>query len=359
MPGKGLAPVFSMHTHSRQFWIARVYASVVMLLTVIAIFSSTSMAHEIDQRLGRYSSSDGESRVMAKFTGRADAPAFAGGDGQVSLSLSAQSETIKNSDKYMQTHFDEGIRREASFGVDLLTTVAKRSEVSLGGSVAGDTVTKSKSVRASLGQWFIGDQLRVGVAGSKSVTERPVDSFLDYDSATVALTPRVVSSSGSLNLKAILNPRTIASGDYTVVSSSERPLLRSWSVGLKQFIDPCDCAVHGEAARVINLGKLDTTMSVGELTGTQFTVAYLQSLWKNAHSRLSYRYAREDEFTRAYGDHLVFGADSYVAGLSQELDNVTVAGASRPILLDVAATRYIHNQAGAATTVELGGSVKF
>ncbi len=351
--------MFSMQTHNRQFWLARVYAPVVMLLTCIAIFSSRSMAHEIDQRLGRYSSSDGESRVMAKFTGRADAPAFSGGDGQMSLSLSAQSESVENSDKYMQTHFEEGIRRETSFGVDLLTTVAKRSEVSLGGSVAGDTVTKSKSVRASVGQWFIGDQLRVGAAGSKSVTERPVDSFLDYDSATVALAPRVESSSGSLNIKAILNPRTIASGDYTVVSSSERPLLRSWSVGLKQFIDPCDCAVHGEAARVINLGKLDTTMSVGELTGTQFTVAYLQSLWKNAHSRLSYRYAREDEFTRAYGDHLVFGADSYVAGLSQELDNVTVAGAERPVLLDVAATRYIHNRAGAATTVEFGGSVKF
>jgi hypothetical protein len=296
---------------------------------------------------------------MAKLTGRADAPAFASGDGQLSLSVSAQSETIKNNDKYMQTHFEHGIRRETSFSADVLTTLAKRSEVSLGGSVSGDTVTRSKSGRASFGQWFLGDQLRVGVAGSNSVIERPKDSFLDYDSATVALVPRVESSSGSINLKAILNPRTIASGDYTVVRSSERPLLRSWSVGLKQFIDQCDCAVHGEAARVINLGKLDTTMSVGELTGTQFTVAYLQSLWKNAHSRLSYRYAREDEFTRAYGDHLVFGADSYVAGLSQELDNVTVAGAARPVLLDVAATRYIHNRAGAATTVELGGSVKF
>jgi hypothetical protein len=317
------------------------------------------MAHEIDQRLGRYSSSDGESRVMAKFSGRAEAPAFAGGDGQASLSLSAQSETIKADDKYMQTHFEQGIRRETSFGVDLLTTLAKRSEVSLGASVAGDTVTRSKSARASFGQWFLGDQLRVGIAGSNSVTERPIDSFLDYDSVTVNLPPRVVASSGSINLKAILNPRTIASGDYTLVSSSERPLLRSWSVGLKQFIDSCECALHGEAGRVINLGKLDTRMSVGELTGTQFTVAYLQSLWKNAHSRLSYRYAREDEFTRAYGDHLIFGADSYVAGLSQELDNVMVAGDARPVLLDVAATRYIHNQAGAATTVEIGGSVKF
>lgn len=323
------------------------------------LVSPAVLAHEIDQHVGRFSSTDGESRVMAKFIGRADAPAFADGDGQLSVSLSAQSETIENNDKYMQTHFDEGTRRETSFGVDVLTTLAKRSEVSVGGSVAGDTVTRSKSARASFGQWFLGDQLRVGVAGSKSLTERPVDSFLDYDSATVNVAPRVESSSGSLNLKAILNPRTIASGDYTVVSSSERPLLRSWSVGLKQFIDSCDCAVHGEAARVINLGKLDTTMSVGELTGNQFTVAYLQSLWKNAHSRLSYRYAREDEFTRAYGDHLVFGADSYVAGLSQEIDDVTVAGTARPVLLDLAATRYIHNRAGAATTVEFGGSVKF
>jgi hypothetical protein len=110
---------------------------------------------------------------------------------------------------------------------------------------------------------------------------------------------------------------------------------------------------------VINLGKLNTNMSAGELTGSQFTVSYLQSLWPKAHGRVAYRYAREDEFTRAYEDHLVFGADSYVAALSHELDGVVIGDSERTVLLDVAATRYLHNKEGSATTLELGGSVKF
>jgi hypothetical protein len=352
--------MFSLIKKSRDQAAATLEKFIGQVVVVGCFLTSAGiMAHEVDQRFGGYSASDGESRFVTRFLGRADTPSFAGGDGIFSLSISAQSENIKSDDTYTQKNFEDGRRLDRSLGLDGSLTWAKRSEFTFGGSAATDAVSRTTSARVGFGQWFLGDQLRLGVQGSSSKTTRPADSFLDYDSATVTILPEVSSTVGVVNFKAILNPKTTVSGDYAVASSSERPLLRAWSVGVKQYFDACDCAVHGDAGRVINLGKLDTNMSAGELTGSQFSISYLQSLWQKAHSRLSYRYAREDEFTRAYEDHLVFGADSYVAALSQELDGVVIGDSEKTLLLDLAATRYLHNKAGSATTVELGGSVKF
>lgn len=316
-------------------------------------------AHEVHQRVGGYSSSEGESRMMTKFTGLADAQIFSNSDLQLSVSLSAQSESIRSEDVYTQKYFDRGRRLNRNFGIDTLFTFAKKTEITMGGSDGGDSVTKTRSASVGVSQWFLGDQLRVGVNAATAKISRPEDSFLDYDSATIIVPDEVVSSIAGLTIKAILNPKTTVSGSYSLATSTERPILRAWTTGFKQYFDDCDCALHGDVGRVINLGQLDTTMSVGELTGTQFSLAYLQSLWPKAHARLGYRYAREDEFTRAYEDHLVFGADSYVAAFSQEIDGVEFAGRDRTLLVDMAATRYLHNKSGTATTLEFGGTVKF
>lgn len=328
------------------------------------IFATCAVAaplhgHEVSQHLAGYSSTDGEERTMAKMVGKVDAPVLAGGDLAMSFAVAAQSEDIRSNDKYTDANFQGSRRRNHSLGLDQSLTLMKRAEFSFGGTRSWDSITSVTSLRFSVGHWFLGDQLRVGVFGTNSRTIRPIESFLDYDSVTINLRPEVITASAGINLKAVLNPKTILTGDYSVARSSERPILRAWAIGMKQYFDGCDCAVHGDAARIINLGKLDTTMANGELTGSQWTLAYLQSVWNKAHTRIAYRYAREDEFTRAYGDHLVFGADSYVASFSQELEGINIGGLERTMLVDVAATRYIHNKSGSATTVEFGGSVKF
>jgi len=337
-------------------------ATVLFCAFVVSLFVGSTaevLAHEVDQRVGGYSSTDGEARMMAKFAGRAEAPLIGDGDWAPAVSFSAQIERVKSKDKYMQSNFPLGERVDKNFSVDGYLTVAKRMEVAIGASQGGDSVSSVASARTSFGHWLLGDQLRLGFNASYSKTKRPEDSFLDYDSATVTVLPNVSSIVMGFNLKALLNPTTTVTGDYAVAKSTDRPLLRSWTLGLKQFIDPCHCAVHAESGRVINLGKLNTNMTDGELTGNQWSLSYLQSLWQDAHARISYRYAREDEFTRAYGDHLVFGADSYVAAISQEFQKARIAGAERPLLVDLAATRYIDNKSGSATTFEVGGSVKF
>jgi hypothetical protein len=322
-----------------------------------------AFAHEVEQHLGAYRSSEGESRAMARFDGRADTPVMAAGSLSANFNLGATVEKVRyeewSDNKYMSTHFPEGQRVDRSFSGDSTWTFNKGTEFQVGGGSSGDGITRTVSRTVGLGQWLLGDQLRLGVKAQMSDTRRPADSKLDYDSQTIFISDKVSSQTGTISAKAILNPLTIVTADYGVTQSTERPVLRSYSAGVRQFVPGCACAFHGDAARVINLGKLDTNMSTGELTGTQVTLAYLQTLAPATHARAAYRFAREDEFSRAYGDHLVFGADSYTLALSHEESKARIRGAERPLTMDVAATRYIHNQGAAATTFEAGAGVKF
>ncbi len=322
-------------------------------------------ASEVSERLGGYSSSDGETRTLFKMSGRADAAATLSGNLQTTLNLSAMTERARyegksfSDDDYIKKNFTSGRKADNSIDGSIDWTFSKRTEISIGASRSSDSIIQSNSARINVGQWLLGDQLRLGVAAQRVFTDRPKTNPLDKDAVTLTPSPKVLTESLSPSLKAILNPTTIISADYSYVKSTDRPLLHAYNVGLKQFFPGCECAVHGEAGRTINLGELNTQMTSGELTGMQWSIAYLQTLPGNTHGRLAYRYAREDEFTRAYSDHLVFGADSYTAALAKEFQSGSKDGAQRPILVDLALTRYLHNEAGSATTVEMGAGMKF
>jgi hypothetical protein len=307
----------------------------------------------------------GETRTLFKLAGKADGPTLRGGDLETSVNISAVSEFARyrgeavENDKYIKENFKSGRKndRTVAGGFDLV--LLKRTEVSLSGSSFGDTVSASSGGRLAIGQWFFGDQLRFGVQGQKIIQKRPEQSFLDTDGVTVNLGSRVITDVGGVSIKAIMNPTTIVTADYNRVVSTNRPVLHAYAGGIRQFFPGCECAVHGEAARVINLGQISTNTSNGELVGTQFSIAYLQSLPGNVNGRLGYRYAREDEYKRAYADHLVFGADSYSAAVSKEMTGGLVGGAIKSLTADLAVNRYIQNDAGSATTMELGAAVKF
>lgn len=340
-------------------------AKILFFCAVVMASSDPLEASEVSQRVGAYSSSNGESRALFKFSGRADAPASYAGSLQTALNVSVTTERARYAgeafadDDYIKKNFESGKKSDNLFDGSIDLVFNKRTELSLGGASSSDTVTKSQSGRMSLGQWLFGDQLRVGVAAQRSFTKRPKTTPLDKDAVTLTPSPKIVTESIGPSVKAILNPTTIISGDYSYVKSTDRPVLRSYNVGVKQFFPGCACAVHGEAGRTINLGDLNTNMTTGELTGTQFSLAYLQTLPGNAHGRLAYRYAREDEYTRAYRDHLVFGADSYTATVAKEFQAGVSDGPQRPLMVDLSMTRYLHNDAGSATTIEMGAGLKF
>lgn len=338
-------------------------AKSLVLFVSFTLAAMPSLAGEVTQRLGGYSSSEGETRSMFKLSGRADAPVMMSGNLQSSFNLSAVAENARfkreayASDDYIKKNFSSGQKSDRSVdgGFDWIYT--KRTELSIGATRASDSVTTTEGGRASIGQWFLGDQLRVGVSAQRFFTSRPKTTPLDKDAVTLNPNAKLATEVLGTSLKVILNPTTIVTADYGYVENTDRPPLSSYALGVRQFLPTCACAVHGDFARVINLGKLNTNMTTGELTGTQWGVAYLQTLPGNLHGRIGYRYAREDEFTRAYQDHLVFGADSYTGALSKEVQGGDVL--PKPMTFDMALTRYVHNAAGSATTVEMGAGMKF
>jgi hypothetical protein len=348
---------------SKQFFSASCPIRTFHLTILLGMLPASAFSHQLDQHIGSYSSSEGESRSMAKISGRADVPEMASGAVQSSLTINANVERVQvkgiASNEYMKKHFPTGQRVDQNFGMESDWTFSKTSNLAFGGSISGDGVVKTTSKRASVGQWLLGDQLRVGVYGSSTETKRPESGFLDYDSVTLVFKPRVVANTAGVSLKGILNPTTIVTGDYSNLQSTDRPPLQSWAIGARQYIPVCECSVHGDVARVINLGALNSNMSAGQLTGTQATASFLQALWKDGHGRIAYRYAREDEYTRAYNDHLAFGSDSFTAAISHEFQNARIHGKERPLLVDVAATRYLDNKHLTGTTMEMGAAVKF
>jgi hypothetical protein len=333
-----------------------------LLCLVLAIsFIDAAEASDVSQRMGRYTSSEGESRSLLKVSGRVDAPQAMSGNLQTSFNMSASSELASyegqavTENDYIKKNFTSGRKTDSSMDGGIDWIYGKRSEVSVGASRLSDSVTVSQGVRGSLGQWLFGDQLRVGFSAQRLSTTRPGSTPLDKDAVTLTPSSRLETTVYGTSIKSILNPTTIVTADVASVISTDRPPLQSYAAGLKQFFPDCSCAVHADAGRVINLGKLTTNMTTGELTAVQWSLAYLQTFPGQLHGRLGYRYAREDEFTRAYQDHLVFGADSYSGALSKDV----VGLLQQPVTLDLAMTRYVHNSAGSATTVEMGAGVKF
>ena len=330
------------------------------ILFATLLSASPVAAHEIIVRGGGYRSDEGESRSMGSLTGRAALPTLMSGDLTSDIVLKSSVETVRDegqafdNNAYMKENFRSHVRYDRNVSLDSEWTYAKRTDFSVGGGVAGDSVTTTKNKRASVGQWFLGDQLRIGISAGVTETVRPASGILDTDYTQLDIRPNVRSSSAGLSTKAILNPTTIVTADYVQVRSTDRPVLHAWSASVREHIVACDCSVHADAARVINIGALDTNMTDGELTGSQFGLAYLQTIWAGGHVRVGYRFAREDEYTRAYGDHLVFGSDSYAAVISQEFER-----GSTKTLIDLGVTRYIRNKNGTASALEFGAGVKF
>jgi hypothetical protein len=331
-----------------------------LLLLLHWIVAGESRAHEFGTRVGGYRSQEGEARSMLRATGRADLPAMSSGEMQSSLVVNAAMESVRvdgeayEGNEYMKTNFSDHQRLDRSIGIDSEWIISKRTDFTVGYSVTSDTVTTSRTARAAAGQWFFGDQLRLGLSYAATQTRRPAARILDTDYTGINIRPRVTSRAWGVNVKGILNPTTIMSGESIRIFSSDRPVLNAWSMSVRKYFESCDCAFHVDGGRVINIGALNTNMSDGELTGSQWGLAFLPTLWKSGHARLAYRYAREDEFTRAYGDHLVFGSDQYAVAISQEFqgDGVTT-------LLDFGVTRYIRNRNGTAMALESGASIKF
>jgi hypothetical protein len=161
----------------------------------------------------------------------------------------------------------------------------------------------------------------------------------------------------TFGLKHLATPTLVWGASYTRVESEDRPRLDAYAANIRKYLPEVSSAIHGSAARLINTGEVSTNTSIGSLAGVQAELAFLKELWKGAASRISYRYVREDEETRAFGDHIIYGSDNYSAGFTQDLKRGTIS--QYPTTVNVAVTRSISNSETHATSGEAGLGMKF
>lgn len=335
--------------------------AVIFGLIAVAI-SQSSLAHEVAQTFGGYSSSDGEQRNLGEVAGTFDVASF--GTSPVtsaSYGLTGSIEHISYRDiaknDYMLEHFPTARREQQTIGLSTSHTIKKINDVRLGSSWSTDQVTFTRSVNGGVGRWWFEDTIQTNVDLSQTITNKPSQSILDNDFQTVTTGSKVNSRGATFSLKHLATPTTVWSAGYTRIISTERPRLDAYSGQIKQFIPQVTGAIHLSGTRLINTGDIGTDTTVGSLAGVQAELALLKEIISGTQARMSYRYCREDEETRAFGDHLVYGADSYSLGVSQDIKKGTLS--SYPMTVHVVGTRYLSNADFGAVSAEAGLATKF
>ena len=323
---------------------------------------SQAFADEVMQRVGAYSTDQSaETRSAATLGGEiTQRPLFDGAisSGTYDLEAGVEQVAIKDisHDKYMEAYFPNGTRENRSVSLNTSQTIRKLTDVRLGGNWLSDSVTTTRTMSGGVGQWWFHDTIQTNLDLSKTQTNGPIVTILDYDQKAINLPPLVNSGGGTFSVKHLATPTTVWGAGYTRIEASNRPQLAAYTLNAKQFIPAWSAAVHGSVARIINTGEIGEETTTGSMTGVQSEVAFLKNLWDGAATRVAYRFVREDEQTRAYGDHLLYGADSYSMGLTQDIKKGVLT--DRPLKVHAVATRYLSN-AGGAFLGEAGLTTKF
>jgi hypothetical protein len=202
-------------------------------------------------------------------------------------------------------------------------------------------------------QWLHHETYRISLDLNKTTVKKPTSEYLDVDSNIVMLQERVDSETVTVGLRQLATTTTIVDYGASVTTSTNRPDAKQYDLGLKQFIPPLDAAIHLNGSKYDNRGQVGLNTSEGSLEGQEATFAWLQNLWDDASGRVAYRYYREDETTRAYGDELTFGSDTVTFGISQKFSLGTKRAFS-DYKIHAAMSRYITNTDIKANIYEIG-----
>ena len=204
----------------------------------------------------------------------------------------------------------------------------------------------SRTWGAGFGYWFLHENWQFTLDANRSLANRPETNFLDYDFEIIEPSSVVDRKTVSVGLKQLASPKTIV--DYGIAYSVQknRPDTQSYSTKIKQHIAALKGSFHLGVNRSINTGEIATETAYGEVTSWKVEPAYLQNVSKQTIARVGYRYYREDETTRAYGDELTFGSDLLSLGVSHQMTPSTQ--------VDWGLSRYVTNTDLVADIVEFG-----
>lgn len=330
--------------------------SIIFLLSL----SSYAQAHTVSQHIGAYQDNEGRTRTRVNVDGAANFSRTGTGLTAASYAVGLSRDYFQvdlANDKYAKEVYQSDKRQENTVSVTANQTWNKETDTHFMGSHSSDGKTQVVTGGVGVAQWLSGESWQIGLDFSRTVTDRPLYTPIDYDATVLDLPTSLTSNGSTVTLRNLTSSTTITNASYTRILSSDRPASHTFGFGVRQFIPAFNGAVHFNGARAYNRGRITTETQYGSVDAWQAEIAYLQAFSPMVRGRVAYRYYKEDETQRAYGDEIVLGTDLISTGVVIDIprDSKTAA----PVSLEVSGTRYITNTHVAARIIEVGLSGKF
>jgi hypothetical protein len=327
-----------------------------------AAVSAPALGHSVKQKAGTYADNQGRERQRLQMD--------LGGELPTSGKLTASSMTLSaGRDKYIfgegddstpnRELYGENFREQNIFSLSAAQTWEKITDTRVAATFQSDDKVKARSFSAGASQWIFGETVRISYDLSRTVVEQPEFRFLDYDSKEVGNPPIVSSVGSTVAVRHLASTTTIMDYSASRIENENRPATNAGTVGLREFVPTLDAAVHVNVNRSYNRGYIGTDTTYGQVDAWSFETAWLQTLWQGASGRMSYRYYKEDETTRAYADEKIFGSDMYSVSFIQRLGKKSVDNVNVPLQLEAGAAKYLTNVGIAANSYEMGVTAKF
>lgn len=212
--------------------------------------------------------------------------------------------------------------------------------------------SKSRTGSVGFSHWFWHETFQGSIDISRTTVSREVKEYADIDLEIIEPAPKVNSTGLTLGLRQLASATTILIYNYTLIHPTDRPDTHTYSVNARQFLPFWNHAIHADASRAINRGKITNRTTYGEVNAWQWQLAYLMSYWKTGlTSKVYYRYYKEDQIAHAYDSELVYGSDTYGVNLAY--------AASNNIVLESGAAHYKTNKKTVANMYDAGLQYKF
>ena len=335
------------------------------LLVVVCLIPLPDQAkgHSIRQKLGSYADNQGLVRRHISydfsFLSEQRRGQLTGSTLDLSLSRDQYGETSITEDEYKRAVY--GTRQQQRFGAEVATSQIwnRLGETRVLAAYNSDGQVSSRSWGVGASQWINHETIRLSIDLSRTLLERPFYGVLGYDSELEAAPTTASSTGATIGVRHLATPKIMIDYTGSYIHMENRPSTEAFGVKIRRFLPRLHAALHGEGVRVYNRGWISTKNTYGQVDAWIGELAWLQHLWQGAQGRVAYRYYREDEVTRVYQDHQVFGSDLITVSVSQKLEARRWTQLSGDLTIDGAASRYLTNTDVAARTFEAGVTAHF
>jgi hypothetical protein len=322
------------------------------------LWTEVAAAHSVKQKVGAYNGSDGTARQRLSLD-------LAHERETTTVGMTVMRDTYQIPDleadeaKYAKDIYGDDHWDNQQVNVTATQTWERLTELRVMGGYATDGHIKSRTWATGVSQWMLHETVRVGFDLSRTVVDQPYYPILDYDSVEVATPAKTSSTGATVSVRHLATPTTIVDYSATRVAADARPVTNAGTVAVRQFVTPLDGAVHASATRADNRGAIGEDTTYGSVDAWIAELGWFQNLWRGGIARLGHRWYREDETTRAYEDHEVYGSDLTTFGVAQEFPKGTFDRNSTPIGIEASTARYANNRDVSARSYEVGLTAKF